>query len=196
MCSTPYAGYTADVLQSAQSLTDHASRPGPSKIEKEDVELAIQMRKRYEFYEPPPRDVSRPHSAWSEARFKAMSVFSKVSMQYLATLAHDLNSQSLPILPETFDVLRLPPPHQRLGEVDFNIVPDTEIVLESGGEDSEDDTSESEQEEVATRSDDGHQRNGPNGAVGADDEDEDMEEVGMAGHDPGPGRELDEDYDE
>ena len=99
-------------------------------------------------------------------------------------------------MPETFDVLRLPPPHQRLGEVDFNIVPDMEIVLESGGEDSEDDSSESEEEEVATRSHDGHERNGPNGAVGADDEDEDMEEVGMTEHDPGPGREVDEDYDE
>ena len=51
-------GYTADVLQSAQSLADHASRPGPPKIEKEDVELSIQLRKRYEFFEPPPRDVS------------------------------------------------------------------------------------------------------------------------------------------
>lgn len=52
------SGYTADVLQNAQSLSDHASRPGPGKIEKEDIELAISLRKRYEFFEAPPRDVS------------------------------------------------------------------------------------------------------------------------------------------
>jgi hypothetical protein len=54
------AGYTADVLQSAQALADHAARTGPqsNRIEKEDVELAIQMRRRYEFFEAPPRDVS------------------------------------------------------------------------------------------------------------------------------------------
>lgn len=52
-------GYTADVLTSAQSLADHAARSGPSRIEKEDVELAIQMRRRYEFFEPPPRDVGQ-----------------------------------------------------------------------------------------------------------------------------------------
>lgn len=53
-------GYTADVLQSAQGLADHAARTGPqsNRIEKEDVELAIQMRRRYEFFEAPPRDVS------------------------------------------------------------------------------------------------------------------------------------------
>lgn len=51
-------GYTADVLQAAQSLADHAGRSGPSRIEKDDVEMAIQMRRRYEFFEPPPRDVS------------------------------------------------------------------------------------------------------------------------------------------
>lgn len=51
-------GYTGDVLQQAQALADHAARPGPGKIEKEDVELAIQLRRRHEFVEAPPRDVS------------------------------------------------------------------------------------------------------------------------------------------
>lgn len=55
-------GYTADVLQSAQTLADHAARTGASsnRIEKEDVELAIKMRKLYEFFEAPPRDVRLP----------------------------------------------------------------------------------------------------------------------------------------
>lgn len=54
-----FTGYTADVLQSAQTLADHAARTGASsnRIEKEDVELAIKMRKLYEFFEAPPRDV-------------------------------------------------------------------------------------------------------------------------------------------
>ena len=46
------------MLQQAQALADHAARPGPGKIEKEDVELAIQLRRRHEFVEAPPRDVS------------------------------------------------------------------------------------------------------------------------------------------
>ena len=46
------------MLLSAQGLADHAARPGPSKIERDDVDLAIQMRRRYEFAEGPPRDVS------------------------------------------------------------------------------------------------------------------------------------------
>jgi len=62
LCQTDgRTGYTADVLQSAQALADHASRPGPSKIEKEDVGLAISMRRRYEFFEAPPRDVRLPY---------------------------------------------------------------------------------------------------------------------------------------
>jgi hypothetical protein len=55
-------GYTADILQSAQSLADHAGRNGAPKIERDDIELAIQMRKRTEFFEPPPRDVSGVHT--------------------------------------------------------------------------------------------------------------------------------------
>jgi len=59
-CELTTTGYTAEILQSAQALSDHAARTGPQagKIEKEDVELAIQMRRRYEFVEAPPRDVS------------------------------------------------------------------------------------------------------------------------------------------
>ncbi|KAK4688870.1 transcription initiation factor TFIID subunit 9B, partial [Tremellales sp. Uapishka_1] len=157
--------YTADVLVSAQQYADHASRP-TSKIEKEDVELAIQMRKRYEFSEPPPRD-------------------------YLATLAHELNSHPLPPLPESFEVVRLPPAHLRLTEVNFDIVPEKEIGPFSDRE--EDDESDSEDDEDAdmdeTRED-------------ADGDDEEMEEVGI--QDPARGgaggplaneREIDEDYD-
>lgn len=53
------------MLQSAQTLADHAARSGASsnRIEKEDVELAIKMRKLYEFFEAPPRDVRLPPPA-------------------------------------------------------------------------------------------------------------------------------------
>ncbi|WVO18388.1 hypothetical protein L204_106104 [Cryptococcus depauperatus] len=165
--------YTADVLQSAQTLADHAARTGAnsSKIEKDDIELAIKMRKLYEFFEAPPRD-------------------------YLATLAHELNSQPLPILPESFDVIRLPPPHQRLTEVNFDIVPDSDLVLTDEGE-SEDES----EEEIDLEEDDEEQIN-----EDAEGEDEDMEEVGMESARPTPGlveltvltrqaAEVDEDYD-
>ncbi|WWC85884.1 uncharacterized protein L201_000751 [Kwoniella dendrophila CBS 6074] len=176
--------YTADVLQSAQSLSDHASRSGPSsnKIEKEDIELAIQMRKRYEFFEAPPRD-------------------------YLATLAHELNSQPLPILPESFDLIRLPPIHQRLGQVNFDIIPEQNLHL-SDDEDEDDEGEEVSSEEEGEDDHDDHQ-NQPNGHHNQDGtyeddiEDEDMEEVGLddqpSTQTPQPlvrqDREVDEDYD-
>ncbi|ORY34202.1 transcription initiation factor IID, 31kD subunit-domain-containing protein [Naematelia encephala] len=162
--------YTADVLQSAQSLADHAARPGASKIEAEDIELAIDLRKRSEFFEPPPRD-------------------------YLATLAHDLNSQPLPILPETFDILRLPPPHHRLAEVNFDIVPEAGLVLDdpngggaSGSEDDDEDDDEEDDDEA--RTEDGDRVNGAisDDAAGSDDE---MEAVPIAA----PVR-IEEDYDD
>lgn len=52
-------GYTADVLHDAQTYSVHAGRTGvrANRIEKEDIEFAIQSRHRYEFVEAPPRDV-------------------------------------------------------------------------------------------------------------------------------------------
>ncbi|KAI9635821.1 transcription initiation factor IID, 31kD subunit-domain-containing protein [Dioszegia hungarica] len=167
--------YTADVLQNAQALSDHASRPGPGKIEKDDVELAIMMRKRYEFFEAPPRD-------------------------YLASLAHELNSHPLPVLPESFEVVRLPPAHQRLAEVNFDIVPDPQLVLAPEEEEEEDESSDEEEDAVDGE---GARANGGKGDEDAEeDEDEDMEEVGVdegtaAAPAPPPAqeREMDEDYD-
>jgi transcription initiation factor TFIID subunit 9B len=69
-------------------------------------------------------------------------------------------------MPDTFEVIRLPPPHQRLAEVNFDIVPDTTVVFD---EDSEEVIAEQDEEE----------------------EDEDMEEVA-----PEPERDMDEDYDD
>ncbi|ODO02101.1 transcription initiation factor TFIID subunit 9B [Cryptococcus wingfieldii CBS 7118] len=161
------ARYTADVLSSSQTLSDHAARTGASsnRIEKDDVELAIKMRKLYEFFEAPPRD-------------------------YLATLAHELNSHPLPILPETFDLIRLPPPHQRLAEVNFDIVPDVEVAYME----EEDDESDEERE--------WDEQNGEEAKAEEDDGDEEeMEEVGVEGpslmEPTAPTRQVDvdEDYD-
>ncbi len=96
----------------------------------------------------------------------------------------------MPILSETFDLIRLPPPHQRLGEVNFNIVPDANLTYES--EEDAERSSDSEDDDIQT--DDGDE----NVAAGEEDgeaEDEDMEEVGM---DTGPrqDRQVDEDYDD
>ncbi|WWC66781.1 uncharacterized protein I206_100686 [Kwoniella pini CBS 10737] len=189
--------YTADVLTSAQSLSDHASRTGSNlnKIEKEDIELAIQLRKRYEFFEAPPRD-------------------------YLATLSHELNSQPLPILPESFDLIKLPPIHQRLGEVNFNIIPELNLKFSSENEEeeeeendenqieNEDESSEEEEEEEDDEleneqiEENGNEINGNNNLNEDEDEgmEEDMEEVGIENSINQPevsrqDREVDEDYD-
>jgi transcription initiation factor TFIID subunit 9B len=177
------SGYTADVLNSAQSLADHAGRPGPGRIEKDDVELAIQVRRRYEFFEAPPRDVSRLCNSLI------------LTKQYLAALAHDLNSQPLPVLPESFEVVRLPPPHQRLAEVNFDLVPDSGIVLAEEDEDSEESEDEEDEEEDEDEpKSDGEEGAKINGQDDADGEDEEMEEVGLEPQ--RQERQVDEDYDE
>ena len=113
--------------------------------------------------------------------------------QYLAALAHELNAQPLPILPETFDLLRLPPPHQRLGAVNFNIVPDSELVL---SEDEGDVSSDSEEDVEETRTDDGDViRERAGDAPYGEGEDEEMEEVGVDAAAVRQDREVDEDYD-
>lgn len=182
-------GYTADVLQSAQQLADHAARPGAPKIEKEDVEVAIQMRKRQEFFEPPPRDVrqSLPR-AYARAILPCrQSDGQKLKPeQYLSSIAQELNAQPLPILSETFDILRLPPPHQRIAEVNFNIVPDRDLVLSEEEEDDDSDEEEDEEEEDAKSEEATIGRP----AEEAEGSDEEMEEVGI-----GAERVVDEDYD-
>lgn len=104
----------------------------------------------------------------------------------------------MPILPETFDVLRLPPPHERLGEVNFDIVPDSQLILEEEEDDEEDegdDESDSEEEQDETRTENGD-RVGSRGLDGdAEGEDEDMEEVGIEAEAVRQERVVDEDYD-
>lgn len=181
------------MLQSAQTLADHAARSGASsnRIEKEDVELAIKMRKLYEFFEAPPRDVRLPPPppplCHSLSLGESCDIFPRLCsiehrlmpMQYLATLAHELNSHPLPALPETFDLVRLPPAHQRLAEVNFDIVPDAELVLTEDEREDEDDSENEEHD----GDEDGEEDRKPNGEVDGDGdgEDEDMEEVGVDG---------------
>lgn len=93
-------------------------------------------------------------------------------------------------------MIRLPPPHQRLTEPNFTIVPDAELVLtdeEGDEEDDEDESGEDEIEEGAATQANGHDD------ADVDGEDEDMEEVGVetgSGAPVAPERQLDEDYDE
>jgi transcription initiation factor TFIID subunit 9B len=95
-------------------------------------------------------------------------------------LAHDLNSQPLPVLPESFEVVRLPPPHQRLAEVNFDLVPDSGIVLAEEDEDSEESEDEEDEEEDEDEpKSDGEEGAKINGQDDADGEDEEMEEVGL-----------------
>jgi transcription initiation factor TFIID subunit 9B len=76
-------------------------------------------------------------------------------------------------MPDTFEVVRLPQPHQRLAEVNFDIAP-SEVIFS-------DDEEAGEQQAVLEE----------------EDEDEDMEEVTET---PAttevPARDMDEDYDD
>jgi len=113
-------------------------------------------------------------------------------------MAQELNQHPLPTLPESFDIIRLPPPHQRLAEVNFDLLPDQSLSYDDirrngyGDEDDDSDSSEDEDEEEGTVDEEG-----ANGEVedDAEGEDEDMEEVGMEPVAPRQDREMDEDYD-
>ena len=121
-------------------------------------------------------------------------------------MAHELNSQPLQALPESFDIIRLPPPHQRITDVNFDLLPDQSLDFDSirKREEYDDDESESsEDDEDEVHTDDGGQgANGDGeGEVAEDDadgEDEEMEEVGVGATESEPvrqDREMDEDYD-
>jgi transcription initiation factor TFIID subunit 9B len=148
------------------------------------------MRKRYEFFEAPPRDVSFPDCMNEPV----------ADDKFLAEMAHELNQHPLPTLPESFDVIRLPPPHQRLAEVNFDLLPDQSIsyddIRRNGNGDDEDDESESsEEEEEEEGTVDGEAANGDIAEDDAEGEDDDMEEVAMEPAAPRQDREMDEDYD-
>ncbi|KAG0705503.1 transcription initiation factor IID, 31kD subunit-domain-containing protein [Suillus ampliporus] len=89
--------YTAQVLSDAQVYAEHAGRSGSSKIEMDDVVLAIQARVGWEFG-------------------------GRVPKEYILSLASQTNATPLPSVPEIFGV-RLPPSSETLTAVNFDLVP-------------------------------------------------------------------------
>ncbi|KAI1789017.1 transcription initiation factor IID, 31kD subunit-domain-containing protein [Ganoderma leucocontextum] len=87
--------YTAQVLSDALVYAEHAGRSG--KVEMEDVVLAVQARVGWEFG-------------------------GRVPKEYMLSLATQTNSVPLPSVPEVYGV-RLPPIHECLTAVDFDLVP-------------------------------------------------------------------------
>lgn len=113
-----------------------------------------------------------------------------LTSQYLANLAHELNSVPLPPLPESFELVRLPPPSQRLTEVTFDLVPtDAAMVLSDDGMRSD---SESESDSDADGDVEDDDEAAP--TQDAEGEDDEMEEVVPTAAAPVE-RDVDEDYD-
>lgn len=118
-------------------------------------------------------------------------------------MAQELNQHPLPPLPESFDLIRLPPPHQRLAEVNFDLLPDQSLsyddIRRNGQEDDDESESSEDEEEEGTVDGEGEgDGNGVNGDAIEDDaegEDEDMEEVAMEPVAARRDTEMDEDYD-
>lgn len=111
--------------------------------------------------------------------------------QYLATLAHELNSVPLPPVPESFEVVRLPPANQRMTEVTFDLVPTDAAAALSDDDMHGSDSSESESDDDADGDVDDAGGEADADADGdGDGEDDEMEEVGVPAE-----REVDEDYD-
>ncbi|KAM5534881.1 hypothetical protein V8D89_011436 [Ganoderma adspersum] len=114
--------YTAQVLSDALVYAEHAGRSG--KVEMEDIALAVQARVGWEFG-------------------------GRVPKEYVLSLATQTNSVPLPSVPEVYGV-RLPPAHECLTAVDFDLVPnkpppgvklydeEVEEVEESESDDDED----------------------------------------------------------
>lgn len=114
-------------------------------------------------------------------------------------MAQELNQHPLPTLPESFDIIRLPPPHQRLAEVNFDLLPDQSLsyddIRRNGDDDDDESESSEEEEEEGTVDGDGEGMNGDAVEDDAEGEDEDMEEVAMEPAAPRRETEMDEDYD-
>ncbi|KAF9222069.1 TFIID-31kDa-domain-containing protein [Gyrodon lividus] len=89
--------YTAQVLSDAQVYAEHAGRSGASKIEMDDVILAVQARVGWE-------------------------LGGRVPKEYILSLASQTNATPLPAVPEVFGV-RLPPASDTLTSVNFDLVP-------------------------------------------------------------------------
>ncbi|KAH7903983.1 transcription initiation factor IID, 31kD subunit-domain-containing protein [Hygrophoropsis aurantiaca] len=89
--------YTAQVLSDAQVYAEHAGRSGATKIEMDDVTLAVQARVGWEFG-------------------------GRVPKEYILSLASQTNATPLPSVPEVFGV-RLPPANETLTAIDFDLVP-------------------------------------------------------------------------
>lgn len=89
-------------------------------------------------------------------------------------------------------MVRLPPPHQRLAQIDFNLIPDSQLVFAEEGEEEDSDSADDEDDDNAQE--DGAKAEPGQEEDDAEGEDEDMEEVGV-GQPEAAGREVDEDYD-
>jgi len=89
--------YTAQVLSDAQVYAEHAGRSGASKIEMDDVMLAVQARVGWEFG-------------------------GRVPKEHLLSLASQTNATPLPAVPEVFGV-RLPPISETLTCINFDLIP-------------------------------------------------------------------------
>ncbi|KIM68693.1 hypothetical protein SCLCIDRAFT_1208892 [Scleroderma citrinum Foug A] len=89
--------YTVQVLSDAQVYADHAGRSGTSKIEMDDIVLAVQARVGWEFG-------------------------GRIPKEYVLSLASQTNATPLPAVPEVFGV-RLPPASETLSSVNFELVP-------------------------------------------------------------------------
>ncbi|KAH0840086.1 transcription initiation factor IID, 31kD subunit-domain-containing protein [Lanmaoa asiatica] len=89
--------YTTQVLSDAQVYAEHGGRSGVTRIEMDDVVLAVQARVGWEFG-------------------------GRVPKEYLMSLASQTNATPLPAVPEVFGV-RLPPSSETLTSVNFDFVP-------------------------------------------------------------------------
>ncbi|KIJ70253.1 hypothetical protein HYDPIDRAFT_23380 [Hydnomerulius pinastri MD-312] len=118
--------YTAQVLSDAQVYAEHAGRSGATKIEMDDVVLAVQARVGWEFG-------------------------GRIPKEYLLTLASQTNATPLPAVPEVFGV-RLPSSSDTLTAVNFDLVPSkpppTVKLYDEEIEEIEEEDEEEEEEEA------------------------------------------------
>ncbi|KAL1919852.1 uncharacterized protein VTP21DRAFT_1783 [Calcarisporiella thermophila] len=87
--------YSVDVLQDALAYSEHAEK---SKLDVDDVRLAVQGRVNHSFTTPPPKE-------------------------FLLELAEEKNRTPLPLIPERYGI-RLPPERHCLTAINYNLVPE------------------------------------------------------------------------
>lgn len=110
-------GYVSDVLEDALVYSEHG---GKSRVDVDDVRLAIQARVNFSFTGPPPREVCCLMEMPTQGLTALWNSAAYDPLQFMMDLAAKRNTASLPSIPQRMGV-RMPPERYCLSSVNFQV---------------------------------------------------------------------------